>query len=476
MAAKHVVVVSDLHISAGALDDCDGELETAFCAFCSELAAEDQPIDLVVNGDFLDFVQAPPWRNSDLLHSGLFDSVSLEAKGDGVPLCFTQSQSVRKLQAIGIAHKPVFRALEKVLISHSGSQITILPGNHDADFFWTDVQASFRGLVCPKDPASRDRIVFHLDQVYRPAAFPGIWIEHGHQYDACNMFKGEDGKPRWAKDAPPIFPDSDGLDRLYECVGTRFLIKYLNEIDEAYPFVDNVKPFSRFVELFAASALSGGRFKIAVAMWRMMGFLAETLVGHPTDLLSVPEGEEFGLREHLADCVAAWPSSQQDELAVRIRAAGFIMGMPVEDTLRDAATGTKLLLFLSDHLELLDGFSGNGDSLLSADGEDGTLSLMGGFVVNETKTLKRAAAAILAQGGVDMVLMGHTHERVEPSPALAYINSGCWTRCLTFGTLDFAISWNMLKAEAADHFPYKLDYVDITGPGTKGARLRTYSA
>jgi hypothetical protein len=44
----------------------------------------------VINGDFLDFVQAEPWQSPD------FESET----PDGVPLCFTQEQSLQKLESI----------------------------------------------------------------------------------------------------------------------------------------------------------------------------------------------------------------------------------------------------------------------------------------------------------------------------------------------------------------------------------------
>jgi UDP-2,3-diacylglucosamine pyrophosphatase LpxH len=477
MAAKRIVIISDLHISAGALDDCDGDIESKFTAFCSELSSAKQAVELVINGDFLDFVQAPPWRDADLLHTQLVDSTSLEGAKDGIPLCFTEGQSIRKLKSMEIAHQPVFRALEKLLLSHPDSRITILPGNHDADFFWPHVRSLFQQFVCPQDVGLREHIVFHLDQVYRPSAYPGIWIEHGHQYDPCNSFMGADGKPRWASDAHPVLLDKDCRERLYECLGTRFLIKYLNEIDEAFPFVDNVKPFSRFVELFAATALQGsGSFKVAVAMWRLLGFLAGRMVDRPTDLLSVPKGEDFGVRDRLANAVEQWPPATRDQLVVRIVEAGYKMSQPVANTLRNPQAGAALLVFLSDHLELLNGLDKNEEGLLGLSGEDGTLSLLGGFIANETKALKKAAVGILKQGGVDMVIMGHTHERVEPTAEFAYINTGCWTRYLKFGPLDFAISWKMLKPQAADHFPYRLDYVDISGPGKEGVQLLTFTS
>jgi len=107
-------------------------------------------------------------------------------------------------------------------------------------------------------------------------------------------------------------------------------------------------------------------------------------------------------------------------------------------------------------------------------GEQGTLSLAQGFITDETKTLTKGAARILASGQTDMVIMGHTHERVEPSKSLAYINTGCWTRYFQFQPKHFKISWDMLKPQAAEYFPYKLDFAEIIAPGREGVQLRTF--
>ena len=55
---------------------------------------------------------------------------------------------------------------------------------------------------------------------------------------------------------------------------------------------------------------------------------------------------------------------------------------------------------------------------------DGTLTLGKGFLADETKCLKDEAKAILARGDATDVVMGHTHERVDGSTDLRYVNPG----------------------------------------------------
>ena len=66
MNKRASIIISDVHIGAGRLDDCDQDLESNLCDFLKMLSDRDDSIELIINGDFLDFVQAPPWKGADL--------------------------------------------------------------------------------------------------------------------------------------------------------------------------------------------------------------------------------------------------------------------------------------------------------------------------------------------------------------------------------------------------------------------------
>lgn len=107
-----------------------------------------------------------------------------------------------------------------------------------------------------------------------------------------------DGEACWSQKCPPIFSDVTGVRRLYECVGTRFLIKFLNQLDAEYPFVDNVKPFSRFIRIFGVSSFTPGYgpLKATVMMWALLQYLAQTVTHQPSDLLGL-DSTRRGTRE-----------------------------------------------------------------------------------------------------------------------------------------------------------------------------------
>lgn len=86
MGGRKIFIIGDIHVGAGRLDDCDAELEGHLCSFFQMLAAREEAVELVINGDFLEFIQAPPWQGGGL------ESKTL----DNVPLCFTAEQSGRK--------------------------------------------------------------------------------------------------------------------------------------------------------------------------------------------------------------------------------------------------------------------------------------------------------------------------------------------------------------------------------------------
>jgi UDP-2,3-diacylglucosamine pyrophosphatase LpxH len=96
-----LIVISDLHLGSGSIDDFEPEIENHFVAFLENLRALDDAVELVINGDLLDFVQAPPYKGPMLRDS----------TPDGTALCFTEDQSCQKLSAIFNDHQRAFAAL-----------------------------------------------------------------------------------------------------------------------------------------------------------------------------------------------------------------------------------------------------------------------------------------------------------------------------------------------------------------------------
>lgn len=457
-----VIVISDLHMGSGPLEDFDPEVEQALVDFCAQVAAEDQPTEFVINGDFLDFVQAEPWQSTE------FESET----SDDVALCFTEAQSLQKLENILRAHQATFDALARLAESKAVRRLTIMPGNHDPDLFWQGVRTRLQARLSPPGAAPSDKVNFHLEPHYQPPGFPGLWIEHGHQHDACNNFEVK-GVEYWSTESPPIMIDKNNVERLIECVGTRFMLKFMNGMDEKYPFIDNVKPFSKFVKMFLVSGASRGfgPIKALVSYWALASFMADRLAKAPRDLLTVEESPAK-LTGEMTRLIGELSNSKAEKLKARLVADGFAIGdRELKFYVRqDEDNAEELLDFLSKHPDALTEVETDDSGLLSP-GDDGYLTLGGGFLADETGELKRAAREIINGGLATAVVMGHTHEGVGTNSALNYVNTGSWIRYFEEVAGNARPAWSILKNSEFAHFPYELAYAEI-GDSTGGKLVR----
>lgn len=435
---KRLIVVSDLHIGAGPLHDFEEQSEQAFVSALSAWAAEDVQTELVLNGDFLEFVQTEPWQKPELRGQS----------ANGIPLCFTSEQSCAKLYNILRRHGAVMTALSRFLAL--GHAITIIPGNHDADFFWPEVRATLAEAL-----NATAGLRFVLEQSYRSPAASWLWIEHGHQHDPCNCFY-VDGRPLWSEASPPILTDAAGVERLYECIGTRFLSEFLNHIDHRYPFVDNVKPFSRFVRLFLRSSLSRhyGPVPVLVAGWRALGYVATAVGRRPSDLLSSGRFGDTGL----AACIAAqFESLRPDEKDILNKALGEGGRRPLDllDMLETEDRAADALDLLARRFDIVKDWPEPAVGMLGSGG-GGMLTLGAAYDVDESAKLVEVAKDLIGKDGVLAVVMGHTHELVDHPSSVNYVNTGCWTRYLD--SQSAVHPKELLEPGAERHFPFSFNY------------------
>ncbi|MDF0521732.1 metallophosphoesterase [Bradyrhizobium yuanmingense] len=456
---RWLAIISDLHISDGMLDDFDDELETQLIEFLDWFGNLHGPAELVLNGDFLDFVQASPWEGSALEDEAI----------DGTPLCFTQAQSLEKLANIERAHPRTLDALKQFLASQS-HRLTILPGNHDPDFFWPAVRSRIIGRLGLH--ADSNRIHFCLDRGYRPAGLEWLLIEHGHRYDKVNSFR-VNGHERWSIDEPPILAARNGDHRLVECVGTRFLIRFLNGLDARYPYVDNVKPFSRFLRIFGASALTPGWAPLdaAIAVTKMLGYVTHTAFTRSDDLLGIDPPANVGPSNPLVRWIRSATDPERNELARRLQDSGFALDTSLDFLADDPAAIAPLLDHLAREPALVANLGEHDQALLGT--EPGTLSLKEAYSINETEDLYDGAANA-AIGGINTAVMGHTHEPFQRAQhGLTYFNTGSWTRYYRFAKEEPSRPWRILQQRSYETFPYSLRYV-LVKPGEMTATMELW--
>src|ERR671921_1102612 len=148
-----VVFVSDSHI--GGDRGCDGfespdELEALFV----ELASREGPVELILAGDFFDFLQIGKVPEGE----------------DRASLTVSRPEYEGMFAALGR-----FRERE-------GKRVVYIPGNHDAEGWWNpEIQETLRrlGLV--------DEFAYHyLASVEVGGKRRVIYCEHGNQLDATN--------------------------------------------------------------------------------------------------------------------------------------------------------------------------------------------------------------------------------------------------------------------------------------------------
>ena len=148
-----IVFVSDSHI--GGDPGCDGfespkELEDLF----DELAREESPVELILAGDFFDFLQ-------------------IGAVTDGSNRA---SMTISRPE-----YERLFAALKRFREA-DGKRVIYLPGNHDAEAFWNpEIQETLRerGLV-------DEFAYYYLASIEVDGERRVIYCEHGNQFDPAN--------------------------------------------------------------------------------------------------------------------------------------------------------------------------------------------------------------------------------------------------------------------------------------------------
>jgi UDP-2,3-diacylglucosamine pyrophosphatase LpxH len=223
---RRTVIVSDLHLGPGTTDARFAGIEDFFseAAWTEFLARQSAvgPTDLVIAGDFIEF-----WQIATTLHV-LPKRDDRVQPGTGPVLAADQTFAVTAVELVLAAHPSVFRDLGE-LLARGDHRVIIVAGNHDADLLWPKVQLAIARAIHPSDPG---RLVFVSAAAYQHA---GVYIAHGHAYDAANRF---------TTGHAPFGRDRDGRCRLQSSWGEIFVDQFYTEAERQIPFIDNLYPES----------------------------------------------------------------------------------------------------------------------------------------------------------------------------------------------------------------------------------------
>jgi UDP-2,3-diacylglucosamine pyrophosphatase LpxH len=218
---KVILVISDLHLSAGKmlkgkrnlLEDFhyDNEL-IDFLNYYSSGDYADIEVELVINGDFLDFLAVP--------YVQFYDDEF-----------WSEHAALEKLKMIMKAHRGVLDALKSFLAS-KGKTIVYIIGNHDAEFVFDSLKAEFLGYF-GKD--SEKIILSNSITTHIPTK--GVCIQHGHQYERAHEFDQENA----------VIETLNGERYFIPPWGSYYVTNVINKYKQERSFINAVRPIKHFI-------------------------------------------------------------------------------------------------------------------------------------------------------------------------------------------------------------------------------------
>ena len=229
MGKHHAFVISDLHLGGSAPEGtspgfqmCPPESRRRLARFIAQIekravldiAAKDS-VELIINGDFLDFLAEEPFAS----FTGL-SKVAVKKFWQIVESCDRDSPPGER----------VFEQLSKFVTA--GHRLTILLGNHDIELALPAVRSELLKLLTGGQPALVE-FLFDGEACCRGRAL----IEHGNRYDGWNSVahgglrayraRASRGEPEYPF-APPA--------------GSTLVTEVMNPLKRIYRFIDLLKP------------------------------------------------------------------------------------------------------------------------------------------------------------------------------------------------------------------------------------------
>ncbi len=223
---KIKLVLSDLHLGKGrylengslnALEEFYyAEKLVEFIQYYSSGAYRDYQVEIIVNGDFLNFI-------------------SVDYRGHFLTVV-TETIALEMLKSVLKGHPQVFKAMGDFL-AQPNRKITYVIGNHDQAMMFQACRDHLDQVV--GYPLQYKNIIYYFD---------GVHIEHGHMHEAANRMD------------PKKFFLKQGLPEpiLNLPWGSHFFVELVLKIKEKYPHVDKVRPFGQMIRwsLFNETSLT----------------------------------------------------------------------------------------------------------------------------------------------------------------------------------------------------------------------------
>jgi len=397
------MVISDLHL--GGVEPCmmsQPQRLAAFIASLPQRLAEDEQLELVIAGDFIDFLAIPPYQ-----------SWTADPTAAGAKLVTVQKGPCA----------PVFTALTGHVAA--GHWLTLLIGNHDIELTLPSVQAALLGSI----EAHQHQVKFIDDgSAYRVG---GVLIEHGNRYDGANANDWDGLRfTRSALSRGELPPRS-----LQVSAGSVIVEKIVNVLKPRYPFIDLLQPQDKL---------------LAYLLFAFEPSLLRRNIGQVGHLLKGARRQydnPFGVQPGRTREVAAQREETRDpRLEAELQAVFGPVYQQLEQPLGEVGASDWLpivdQLFQDSLAELIKQQKPiprerlyqiratlrrwASDTVFQRDGEAGPYG--------------KAAQRMIRNGAAETVIMGHTHlaRQHGPHDKATYINTGTWADLITVHAGSFA--------------------------------------
>jgi UDP-2,3-diacylglucosamine pyrophosphatase LpxH len=218
---KVILVISDLHLSAGKmikgkrnfLEDFhyDNEL-IDFLNYYSSGDYLEVEVELIINGDFLDFLAVP--------YVEFYDDEF-----------WSEKAALEKLRMIMAAHKGVLQAMKR-FIAKPEKKIVYIIGNHDAEFVFDSMKEEFLKYF---DDHADHITLSNAISTYSPTK--GVDILHGHQYELAHDFDQENA----------IIETLGGEKYFIPPWGSYYVTNVINKYKHERSFINAVRPIKHFI-------------------------------------------------------------------------------------------------------------------------------------------------------------------------------------------------------------------------------------
>ena len=216
---RRVYVISDLHIGGEWPDEPGGRgfrmctRIDALTELVRRISKEDGAVELVINGDFVDFLAEP------------------DDDGGWQPYIADPARATATLWRIIERDRPFFDALGGLLAR--GHRLTVLLGNHDIELSLPATRRALRAALGVED-SGRFGFLFDGEAYLVGDAL----IEHGNRYDGFNAID-HDALRR----VRSLQSRGQSVDVDFEPPpGSRLVASIMNPIKRDYAFVDLLKP------------------------------------------------------------------------------------------------------------------------------------------------------------------------------------------------------------------------------------------